>query len=188
MAVDPVLCSAADSVLLVIDIQPRLAEAMPEEESKSMLDNTAMLLQAAAQLDIPALATEQYPKGLGTTSLELVGLLPQGTTPLPKTGFSCFCAEGFEAAIKNTRRSQIIIAGQETHVCVLQTAFDFLLQGYQVFVVEDAVCSRNPEHKIYALERMRQAGAVVTCGESVLFEWLGDASHPKFKSLAQLIR
>ena len=188
MAVDPVLCSAADSLLVVIDIQPRLAEAMPEEERESMIGNTAMLLQAASELDIPMILTEQYPQGLGTTTPELLGFLPQNTSPLPKTGFSCFCAEGFKSVLADSRCSQVIVTGQETHVCVLQTAFDFLHQGYQVFVVEDAVCSRNPEHKIYALERMRQAGAVVTCGESVLFEWLRDASHPKFKSLAQLIR
>ncbi len=187
MPLPPMLCDAEQSVLVVVDIQPRLAEAMPEAEREGMLATTAMLIQAAKALGIPIVVTEQYPKGLGSTCEEIAALLPPETRPIAKTGFACTCAPPFRQAIEATGpRRQIILTGQEAHVCVLQTAF--ALQGeHQVFVVEDAVCSRKPEHKVYALERMRQAGVVVLSGESVLFEWLRDAAHPCFKELAKLI-
>ncbi len=188
MTLPPQLCDRDRSVLVVIDIQPRLAEAMPEGEREQMFATTAMLLQAASALRVPVLATEQYPTGLGATCLEVADHLPADVTPLPKICFSCTGAEGFDQALVQTGRNQILLTGQETHVCVLQTAFALQDQDHQVFVVEDAVCSRKPEHKIYALERMRQAGIVVLSGESVLFEWLRDADHPQFKQLAQLIR
>ncbi len=188
MALPPTLCDHGQSVLIVIDIQPRLAEAMPEQEREQMFDTSTMLLQAARTLKIPVLATEQYSSGLGTTCKEIAVCLPDQVTPFSKTCFSCTHAEGFNNALASTGRSQVLLTGQETHVCVLQTAFSLQQQGKQVFVVEDAVCSRKPEHKIYALERMRQAGIVVLSGESVLFEWLRDATHPHFRQLAQLIR
>ncbi|BCX82876.1 hypothetical protein MIT9_P2467 [Methylomarinovum caldicuralii] len=187
MPLSPMLCDADQSQLVVVDIQPRLLEAMPEAERERMLATTTMLIQAAAALNVPVQVTEQYPEGLGATCEEIAAVLPPGVTPLSKTGFSCTCAAPFRQALAAASRSQIILTGQEAHVCVLQTAF--ALQGpYQVFLVEDAVCSRRPEHKIYALERMRQAGVVVVSGESVLFEWLRDAKHPRFKELARLIR
>ncbi|MBN2700582.1 MAG: isochorismatase family protein [Methylohalobius sp. ZOD2] len=188
MAHPPILCDAERSILVLTDIQPRLAEAMPEHERQRMIDHSNMLLEAAGTLDVPVLITEQYPEGLGHTTPEISKHLPAGVTPLPKTGFACNCAEGFDRMLDASGRTQVILTGQETHVCVLQTAFALLSRGLEVFVVEDAVCSRNPEHKIYALERMRQAGGVVLCAESVLFEWLRDARHPHFKSLARLIR
>ena len=187
MPLPPMLCHAEQSLLVVVDLQPRLAEAMPETEREQMLTTTAMLIQAAEKLDIPIVVTEQYPQGLGHTCDEIAAVLPPQVRPIAKTGFACTCADPFRQALEASGRTQIILTGQEAHVCVLQTAF--ALQGaHQVFVVEDAVCSRKPEHKVYALERMRQAGVVVTSGESVLFEWLRDAAHPRFKELARLIR
>ena len=85
-------------------------------------------------------------------------------------------------------RKQIILAGLEAHVCVLQTALELLHNGYQVYVVEDAICSRKAEHKFYALQRMQQQGITITNYESVLFEWLRDASHPDFRSISGLLR
>ncbi len=188
MSIDPLLCDAEQSILVLVDIQPRLAEAMPVDERQHMIESSIMLLEAAKVLAIPVLITEQYPQGLGTTYPEILAHLPPGVTPLAKTGFSCTCAEGFDTLLERSGRTQAILAGQETHVCVLQTALTLLSRGWQVFVVEDAVCSRHPKHKIYALERMRQAGVAVLAGESVLFEWLRDARHPNFKQLARLIR
>jgi len=188
MTLPPELCDAGKSLLVVVDIQPRLAEAMPEQERQQMIEATTMLLQAAKPLDIPVLATEQYPAGLGSTCQEIAAHLPPQTTPLAKTTFSCTGAKGFNERLEEQDRSQILLLGQETHVCVLQTAFALRSSGLQVFIIEDSTCSRKPEHKIYALERMRQAGIVVLSGESVLFEWLRDARHPQFKPLTQLIR
>lgn len=184
---DPILCSADASILVVVDIQPRLAEAMAEEERIQMFDTTALLLQAAHILEIPVLVTEQYPKGLGQTCSQIAEQLPAGVSPLAKTGFSCFSALGFGQAFADSGRTQAVLVGQESHVCVLQTAFECRQRGFDVFVVEDGVCSRKSQHKVYALERMRQAGNIITSGESVLFEWLRDANHPNFKQLAQLL-
>lgn len=184
----PYLCHAAKSLLLVVDIQPRLADAMSEEEREQMLDNAGMLIQAANVLAIPILLTEQYPKGLGETHAAILEHLPDNTQRFEKTGFSCCAAGGFNEALESASRQQVILVGQEAHVCILQSALELHHRGFQVFVVEDAICSRKPNHKIYALERMRRAGITITNGESVLFEWLRDAAHPQFKELAKLIR
>ena len=182
------LCNINNSCLLIVDIQPTLTAAMSENDAENMLSNTSILVQAASILDIPMLMTEQYPKGLGPATESIQKLLPASAQTFDKTGFSCCAATGFNSALENKRRTQIILVGQETHVCILQTAFELRNHGSQVFVVEDAVCSRKAEHKFYAMERMRQAGVIITNYESVLFEWLRDASHPHFKSISGLIR
>ena len=182
------LCNPETSALLVVDIQPTLTAAMSEEEGEQMLNHTGALLQAAGPLGIPVFLTEQYPKGLGATDQAVADHLPANAYTYEKTGFSCCAADGFDVALKESGRSQVIIVGQETHVCVLQTAFGLCHQGYQVFVVEDAVCSRKQTHKFFALERMHRANISITNYESVLFEWLRDASHPQFKNLSKLLQ
>jgi nicotinamidase-related amidase len=182
------LCSAADSALVVVDIQPTLTAAMPENDAEQMLGNTIVLLQAADALHIPVLLTEQYPKGLGETEPNLLTHLPASAQKFQKTGFSCCAADGFRDTLEKTGRKQLVLVGQETHVCVLQTAFDLDRMGYSVYVAEDSVCSRKQEHRYFALERMRQGGIHITNYESVLFEWMRDSRHPKFKELAKLIR
>lgn len=161
---------------------------MPEVEAKLITGNTGSLLEAAALLYIPVLLTEQYPKGLGATDMSIAKKLPESTQVFEKTGFSCCSAEGFCVALESSNRKQIILAGLEAHVCVLQTALDLYHNGYQVYVVEDAVCSRKAEHKFYALQRMQQQAITITNHESVLFEWLRDAGHPDFRSISGLLR
>lgn len=182
------LCNARDSALVVIDIQPTLTAAMPENDADQMLANTTLLLQAADALQIPVLLTEQYPKGLGETERNLLEHLPASAEKFQKTGFSCCAAEGFRSVLEKSGKTQLVLVGQEAHVCVLQTAFELNDLGYSVFVAEDTVCSRKQEHRFFALERMRQAGISISNYESVLFEWMRDAAHPKFKELAKLIR
>ncbi len=172
MHTHPNLLSIDSSLLLVIDIQSKLVAAMPENDADHMIDNSGRLIEAAKTLDIPVLLTEQYPKGLGPTDNQLTEKLAQDTAIFDKTGFSCLAADGFTEALKQSGRKQIIVIGQETHVCIIQTALELLNNGYQVHVVEDAVCSRKTEHKLFALQRMQQQGATITCHESVLFEWL----------------
>lgn len=182
------LCRAASSQLLLVDLQTRLFAAMSQHQRDEVVRSAGILSAAASALDVPVLYTEQYPKGLGATDPEVAAKLPDHAHCFEKTGFSCRAADGLLARLKSTERRQIVLAGQETHVCVLQTAFDLAAEGFQVFVVEDGVCSRNPEHRRNALERMRAGGIVMTNVESVLFEWLGDAAHPRFKALSALIR
>lgn len=145
-----------------------------------------MLLQSAGLLSVPALFTEQYPKGLGPTLPELASwLAPE--SKIEKTCFSCCGSENFQTSLIDIR-PQIILAGMEAHICILQTAMQLCDMGKTVFVVEDAVLSRNPSNKSNALQRLRQAGVIVTNTESVVFEWLEVAEGDAFKQISKLIR
>ncbi len=181
-----ILC-AEHSVLIVVDIQTRLVGAMPDAEAKLMLTNTLALLEASALMAVPVLVTEQYPKGLGATDASLLNKLPLTTQMFEKTGFSCCLAEGFSEALAQFGRKQVILVGMETHVCILQSAFELQKLGYQVYVLEDAVSSRKIDHKFYALQRLQQQGITLINYESVLFEWLRDANHPNFKAISGLL-
>jgi nicotinamidase-related amidase len=173
------------SCLLLVDLQERLLPAMAE--AARVVANSAVLARAAARLGVPVLLSEQYPKGLGRTVPELAALVPQGPA-VEKSEFSCAAAPGYRERLAATGRDQLVVAGIEAHVCVLQTALQFREIGYPVFVVADAVSSRKPESVALALARMRDAGAVPVTTEMVLFEWLGRAGTPEFKELSALIR
>ncbi len=187
MKIPPLLCQADQTALLVIDIQQRLASAMPDQVLQSLIKHTGMLLKVANLLDIPVIQTEQYPKGLGPT-LDDIQQHIRHDPLLEKTCFSCCGAEGFEQALEKSARKQIVLTGMESHVCVLQTAMELKTKGYEVFVVSDAICSRDKHHHKNALQRMHQAGIVISNTESVLFEWLRDAKHPHFKTISQFLR
>lgn len=182
------LTRAGDSVLIIIDVQERLAGAMEPAAREGVIRNARILLDAATRLDIPVLATEQYPKGLGPTVSELAANLPGGAPRLEKTCFSCAGDESFRVALASSGRTQVILAGMEAHVCVLETALELRASGREVFVVEDACCSRNRSHHSNAMERLRAAGVIVTNTESVLFEWLRDARNEHFKAISALLR
>ncbi len=175
----PKLVRASDSSLVVVDIQERLAAAMPSRDA--VLRAAGILLDAASRLGIPVLVSEQYPKGLGPTVAELAGRLPEGAVRIEKTSFSACGA-------LPVARPQVVLAGMEAHVCVLQTALELAAAGREVFVVADAVCSRTEANRSNALARMQAAGIVVTNTESVLFEWLRDAAHEQFRAISKLIR
>ena len=178
------LCRADKSLLLVIDVQEKLTQAMPQENVNAMLKNINTLLSASHKLNIPVLHSEQYPEKLGTSHPQIQELLPPD--PVSKTCFS-FCAA--QARVDaHPEREQWILAGIETHICVTQTCMDLLAQNKTVFIIEDAVCSRRKANFKNGISRMRQAGAIITNTESVLFEWLGDASHEHFRELSRLIR
>lgn len=172
------------SLLCVIDIQERLLTAMTAGEG--MLKATRTLIQAARRLDIPVLASEQYPKGLGATVPDLAGDLKTGEV-FEKTAFSCARDPGFATAVSGCQRRQLVLCGIEAHVCVLQTALGFRAAGYDVAVVRDAVTSRAPESVTAALERLTLAGIPTPTVEMALFEWLEEAGTPEFKDLRGLI-
>lgn len=182
------LCDANTSQLVVIDIQQRLAAAMPEKVLQRVMDNTAVLLQAARLLKVKVLHTEQYPKGLGATREEISRHLDDKVACIEKTCFACSGSSDFSNRLSKLRRPQVILTGIESHVCVLQTALELQQQGFQVFVVEDAVCSRHKHNHKNALKRLAHAGVTVTTTESVVFEWLRDAQHEHFKAIARLIK
>ncbi|HKK05675.1 MAG TPA: hydrolase [Gammaproteobacteria bacterium] len=189
--VTEMLCQAARSQLVVIDVQERLASAMDKKVREHLLDNTARLIQAAGLLEIPVRRTEQYPKGLGPTEPALAELLTEIPTgaPVEKTAFSCCAVDEFNAAVDSSpERHQIVLTGMESHVCVLQTALELQAAGRQVFVVADAVCSRSKANHKNALRRLASAGVVVSNTESVMFEWMRDAKHPQFKAISKLLK
>jgi nicotinamidase-related amidase len=185
--VQPILKAQCNqSRLVIVDMQQRLADAMPANEMKSISRQCGILLQAAKLLEIPILYTEHYPKGLGPTIPELMPQLAT-TARIEKTAFSCPAEPGFSQHLTSDR-PQIILAGMESHICILQTALDLHASGRQVFVAEDAVLSRNAANKTNALHRLRQAGIVVSNTESIVFEWLGKAEGEAFKQISRLIR
>lgn len=182
------LCHAKHSQLLVIDIQERLASAMPADVLENVIKNNNILLHAANELDIPVIYSEQYPKGLGNTVTAIAEVLPETSDTVTKTSFACSDSEGFNELVAKQKRQQIIITGIESHICVLQSAMQLKRQGYIVHVVEDAICSRKKSNHKNAVARLQQNDVIINNVESVLFEWLRDATHPKFKTLSKLIK
>ncbi len=174
------------SQLVIVDMQVKLATAMPSEALQSVVKNCGILAQASQLLALPIIVTEQYPQGLGETLPEIKLHLPN-SKPIAKMAFSA-CGEPKFSQQLQRENSQIILAGMEAHICVLQTALNLLQANKQVFVVEDAIISRNPANKANAIARMRDAGCVIGNTESIVFEWLGNANHDAFKAVSKLIR
>jgi nicotinamidase-related amidase len=173
------------SILLVIDVQERLAPAI--HEGPAVVATIRKLLSAAAELAVPVLATEQYSKGLGYTIEPVAELLPAGAV-IEKINFSAAREPLFLERVRRLDRSQIVVTGTETHVCVLQTTLVLAELGFDCFLVADAVGSRAPVNRDVALERMRARGVQIVTAEMVMFEWLGQADTPAFKKVLPLIR
>ncbi|KUO75852.1 MAG: hydrolase [Desulfosporosinus sp. BRH_c37] len=173
-----------ETVLLVIDIQERLVPAMKYGEQ--VIQNTNILISLAQKLGVPIVVTEQYPKGLGKTVSEVRNNLEESLT-YEKMTFSG-CTSEVTTALKGLGRKKIIITGMETHVCVFQTVRDLLVDGYQVFVVGDAVCSRTKGNYLNGLSLMSSMGAVVTNTETVFFDLMKQAGTPLFRELSKLIK
>ncbi len=171
------------AILLVIDVQERINAVMTDQ---SHIPRLAVLVAACHALGVPVIGSEQYPKGLGGTVEPLAALL--GEPPAAKDTFSCARDLGLHEILATTGRSQVIVTGIETHVCVLQTALDLIDAGYRVHVPHDAVNSRRPADKHWALERMQQAGAAITTTESALFEILERCDTDDFKTVAKLVK
>lgn len=170
------------SALAVIDIQQKLMPAIAN--GAQVISNTHLLLEAARLLDIPRIFTEQYPAGLGHTAPELTAGMNE--TVLEKMTFDACRHHSAEQLMAG--RQQLVVAGCEAHVCVLQTVLGLLDAGRKVFVVNDAVGSRLPDNRLTALQRMASHGAEIVSTEMVLFEWLGSAEHPRFRQVLQLLK
>ena len=177
----------AGPVLTIVDVQERLFNAMDAERRDDMVANVKILASAARRLQVPVLLTEQYPKGLGRTLPEVKSLLAD-TAPIEKTAFSCAAAAEYLERLRQLGADHVVLAGLEAHVCVLLTAQDLLRQGLQVSIVADAVCSRRAASLDIGLAEARQAGAVVTSTETVVFRLLGGADSDAFRELSKLLR
>ena len=185
MTPDKFVLNREDAVLLIVDIQERLAIVMKDRDR--VVGNCQHLIELAKMIDLPVVVTEQYPKGLGRTVPELQSVLPE-YKPIEKISFDCCCQSTFMQDLMGHKRKTVILAGMETHICVLQTALGLLKAGVNVHVVEDAVCSRSGENWRTGIEFMRDAGAVVTCTETVLFQLLKVAGTEEFKKISQRIK
>ena len=173
------------AALLVVDIQERLAPAMPEEVLAQVIRNTKILIEGAKVLDLPIVVSQQYPKGLGQTVAAIESILPPTAQRFDKVEFS---AGGLVQPDARNGRDQYIIAGMEAHICVYQTARELVARGLRAFVAIDAVCSRTKLNWKVGRDLIEKAGATVTSTETVLFELLGRAGTDEFKAISKLIR
>lgn len=178
----PHAMQASQSLLLVIDIQERLAPAIAHVDA--LVQENIRLLRVASELSVPFLYTEQYPKGLGSTVSALQEPLASASF-YEKIHFSAVREPGFREQLAAFDRKHIVVTGTETHVCVLQTVLDLLALDYHVFVVTDAVSSRSLDNKDRALARMAQAGAHIVSSEMVIFEWLERAGTDQFRAISK---
>lgn len=176
------LLTAENSLLLLIDLQSKLAPAI--HNNAEVEQHCRWLLEVSRELAVPVLATEQYPQGLGVTVPSLLTLL-KSEEILEKIHFSAAQEPHIQAALADSGRRQIVLCGTETHVCVLQTALDLISTGYQVFVVAEACGSRRDSDKQLALGRLQQAGAVIVSREMVAFEWLLRAGTAQFRQISK---
>lgn len=179
------LIKREQSLLLVVDVQAKLAPAIFEGEAA--VANNVRLLTGAGQLGVPRYVSEQYVRGLGP-SVAAIREAAGGARFFEKMHFSCTGEPGVLEMLRAAGRRQVVLTGMETHVCVLQTAFGLVEAGFTVFLVADAASSRSPETRSAAIERMRAGGVHIVTTEMVLFEWLHKAGTDEFRAMLPLIK
>jgi nicotinamidase-related amidase len=180
---------ATASLLLVVDVQERLAAAMAPARTDTLLRNAGMLLDAAERLGVPVVASEQYPKGLGPTCAPIASrLAARGISAHAKLAFDACGEPAIARAVAAAAPRAIVVVGMETHVCVFQTARELALRGFTVHVVADAVASRTEENREAGLRLCERAGAVITPAETVVFDWLERAGTDDFRAVSKLVK
>ena len=176
-----------DSLLIIIDIQEKLANAAFNESI--VRKNSEILAKTAEILNIPYIITEQYPKGLGNTISEISNILPPSKAGyFEKISFNALNEEKILDYFNNIQKSQIILCGIETHICVRQTAAALLNRGFQISVIKDCCGSRSEAEHLSGLDLMKQEGCYIKTTETALFELLKTAKHPNFKEIQALIK
>ena len=176
------------AALLIIDMQEKLGAAMPEKPFDEAVQNTVRLIETAKAFGLPVMLTEQYAKGLGPTVPAILEALPEKADRVAKMDFSCAELEEVQGALEARHRRQVIVVGQETHVCVFQTVRDLVELGWFVHVARDACVSRRKENWKVGLELMHGLGATITGTETVLFDLLQSANDAHFRPLSKLVR
>ncbi len=189
------LADANRSIVVVIDLQGKLMNMVHRPEL--VLAASKRLLRLADLFEVPVVVTEQYPRGLGATHQDVLEVFDALETPkrrLSKIAFGCCGDSTFGETLRELRPNvppeqlQLIVAGIEAHVCVMQTVLEALSAGHQVQLCWEAVSGRGAEYREWALKRMQQAGAAITNHESVAFEWARDKDHPRFKAMSALMK
>jgi len=174
-----------DTLGIIVDIQEKLFPHIFHHDQVEI--NTEILIKGLKILNIPLLLTEQYPKGLGRTIPAISAALGDYHIH-EKMSFSCCGDPSFEMELQRIAKRNVIIAGIEAHVCVLQTTIDLIEEGYQPVIVEDCISSRKENDKLISIERMRQEGAIITSYESILFELAGISGTDSFKAISKLVK
>jgi isochorismate hydrolase len=173
------------TLLIVIDVQGNLARVVAESESA--IRAVTQLVQGANLLEIPVLLTAQVPEKIGHTIPEIAGLLPD-QTELPRVHFSIWQDAAVQQAIRTSGRCQLLLCGFEAHICLYQSSLDLISDGFEVYLVADAVSSRNPYNKTIALQELAKQGVHLTTVEMALFSLLRSAQHPAFKPISKIIK
>ncbi len=178
-----------ETTILVIDVQEKLAAAMPPAAVADVTRAATLLLEAATTFGVRVIATEQYPQGLGRTLGPIAERLVAAASPvIEKVEFSACDNREFERAWSRTRSKTAIVLGMEAHVCVFQTVRELTARGVNVLVPIDGVASRRDDHRAAGLELCRSAGALLTTTETIVFDWLQRAGTPEFKKISKLVR
>jgi nicotinamidase-related amidase len=181
--------NAKECAVLVVDVQEKLAAAMPQPQMEELTRATTVLIEAAVTLGARVLATEQYPSGLGSTIGPIAERLERAGAPkIEKLTFSACDEPAFERALADEPVRTVIVVGMETHVCVFQTVRELAARGLDVHVPIDGVASRRADHRATGLDLCRSAGATTTTMETIVFDWLRRAGSDEFKRLSKLIR
>ncbi|HOM03935.1 MAG TPA: hydrolase [Candidatus Kapabacteria bacterium] len=175
-----------NSIALIIDIQSKLLPYIYQNDE--LINNNARLINGLKLLEVPIIITEQYPKGLGTTSERLIEVLCDAYKPIEKDTFSCLGCDEVLNRLRQSRRKNVIITGIEAHICVMQTVRDLIASDFNPFVVADCISSRKLYDKEYGLKRMLREGAFPSTYESVLMEITHTSKHPKFKEISKTIK
>ncbi|MFO7883637.1 MAG: hydrolase [Desulfobacteraceae bacterium] len=177
--------SVDNTVLLVIDVQGKLAQMMHEKDH--LFSSLETIIKGMTILDVPIILMEQIPKKLGPTINEVAELLPD-INPIAKHTFSCCNNEEFMSKFNALERNQVLLTGIETHICVYQTGMDLLKKNYEVQVVADCVSSRTLENKTIGIDCLVRAGASVTSVEMILFELMKAAQGEKFREMVKIVK
>lgn len=172
-----------NSVLVVVDLQPTFLR--PIASGERVVARTRFLAECARLLDVPIIATVQNAERMGRTESSVIDLLGE---PIDKMSFSCCANEHFQDRLRALNRTQAILAGIETHICINQTAHHLLESGTDVFLAADAIGARLEDAHEIGLSRMVEAGAVLAHSESIVYEWLGSADDPQFREVLQIVK
>jgi nicotinamidase-related amidase len=175
--------TARHGSLLVVDMQDKLLAAMADRDA--VVASVVRMVRGASILKIPTWASEQYPRGLGTTAAPIAELIPERPT---KLSFQCCAVPQLLEQLYGRLIRHVTVVGLEAHVCVSQTVLELLDLGFRVQVPADAVASRRPLDREVSLRRLEAAGAVISTAEAVLFEWLETADRPEFKAISELVK
>lgn len=179
------MLSRTAAVLILIDLQGKLAQAMVDKEM--LFANNIKLIQGFRALNLPMMATEQTPEKLGPTVPQMAVEL-EGVRTIAKETFSCWANRSFHDHLESLTRRHVVLTGIESHICVYQTALDLMANGYTVHLVADAVSSRTTENRQMGIQAIKNAGAQITSTEMVLFELLRTAADPKAKEIFKIVK